>query len=238
VSEPFSDQLKILRERIPIGVRHGLSILEKTNGDLVMAEILFREDLIAIIVEKTGVDKEMALRHLVKSNFDIEGTLASIDEERFTLSERILRRYKADKEEALAKIADAIEKKERLKRTFWLEFEDLKHLSSEAFCLLTVKEWINYESWEGLDSAVYFNLEVVADQIEKQLLMPEVAQNLRTAKQICQQQFEQQKQNLESDGFVEPTQEFTQCYDLFMEHIPLIIDKLYEYVRARINLFP
>jgi NACalpha-BTF3-like transcription factor len=67
----YKDQLEILRQRIPVGVRHGLILLEKTDGDLEKAEIQFQEEMITQIIHKTEVTRETATRYLKQNNFDI-----------------------------------------------------------------------------------------------------------------------------------------------------------------------
>jgi hypothetical protein len=39
----YKDQLEILRQRIPVGVRHGLILLEKTDGDRRKLKYSFRK---------------------------------------------------------------------------------------------------------------------------------------------------------------------------------------------------
>lgn len=101
-----------------------------------------------------------------KSNFDIGLTVKSIDEERYTITELILRKYKDKKKGALDKIVFTVEEQYRLKRNFWLNFDCLKNLPLEIYCFMTITEWLNYESWEDYRIALSFNLDVVAEQID------------------------------------------------------------------------
>ena len=50
MNEIYKDKLEILRQRIPVGIRHGLPILEKVNGDLKKAEEFFQEEMLAILI--------------------------------------------------------------------------------------------------------------------------------------------------------------------------------------------
>jgi hypothetical protein len=93
---------------------------------LEKAEMKFREEMAAIIISKTGVTADVANKHLTKSNFDIAATIKNIDEERYTFTELVLRKFKDKKEDALGEIAYAIEEKYNLKREFWLNFNTLK----------------------------------------------------------------------------------------------------------------
>lgn len=238
MDETYKKELEILRQRVPIGLRHGLIILEKVNGDVEVAEKLFQQEMISLVINKTGVTEDNATKHMIKTNFDISLALKSIDEERYSLTERILRRYKGNKEEALEQLAAAVEKDNKLIRSFWLDFADLQKLPREACCLLTIIEWLNYHGWEGFDDAIYFHLDVVTDQIEKQLLLPDIAEVMRTAKEIHERQFKQQQIKLEKEGARSPTPEFCEQENLFDEQKPLLIDTLYEFVKKRIDKFP
>lgn len=112
----YKEELDLLRQQIPIGIRHGLNLLDRTNGDIHLARSLFEDELIAIIIGKTSVLPEVAQRHLVAANYDIAKALGSIDDERFTLPERILRKSKDNKEEALSLLARNLEDAKNLKR--------------------------------------------------------------------------------------------------------------------------
>jgi hypothetical protein len=46
----FKNEILMLRQRIPIGLKQGLQLLEKTNGNLLEAEKLFEKELIALIM--------------------------------------------------------------------------------------------------------------------------------------------------------------------------------------------
>jgi len=238
VNEIYKDKLEILRQRVSIGLRHGLAILGKVNGDVEQAEKLFQQEMLSLVINKTGVTKAIATKHLIKTNFDINSALKSIDEERYTLTERILKQCKDNKEEALNKLAYAVEQKNKLIRNFWLDLEDLQKLSQQEFCLLTIIEWLHYNDYEGFIVAIHFHLEVVTDQIKEQLLLPEIAGIIRKAKEIHESQFEQQEIKFKKEKAISPTPEFCEQEDLFDEKKPLLIDTLYEFVKKHVNKFP
>jgi hypothetical protein len=169
VNEIYKDKLEILRQRIPIGLRHGLTLLEKADGNIEKAEEYFRDEMVVLTLDKRQVTSDIALRHLEKNNFDIHLTIKSIDEELYTLIEIIMH---------------AIEETKAIERKFWLNFEDLKKLPDEVFCLLTVMEWLNYESYENLDAALSFELEIVTKQLENKLALPDLANSLLRASEI------------------------------------------------------
>jgi hypothetical protein len=59
----FKDKLMILRQRIPIGLRDGLVLIEKVNGDLEKAEKQFKAEMVTLAINKTGVTSEVAISH-------------------------------------------------------------------------------------------------------------------------------------------------------------------------------
>lgn len=230
----YKEKLKILRERIPVGVLHGLRLFDKTNGDIEQAEIVFQEETINLIIDKTGIDQETAKKYLTKLKFDISATLTSIDEERYSISERILIKYK-DKETALKTIASIVEENQKLTRDFWLQFDGLENLNKASFCLLTILEWLDYTSWEGFDYAIYFHLDTIIEQIETQLLIPQVADTLRQAKELHQKQYEEQQRIFKKNGALEQTPEFAKLNKIHDTQRQLLIDTLYNYTKKHIK---
>ena len=92
----YQTELEILRQEFPIGIRHALKLLEQHEGSIEKAKKQFQDELIDLVIAKTQVNLETAKRHLVKNRFDMSLTLKSIDEERYSLTERILKKYKAN----------------------------------------------------------------------------------------------------------------------------------------------
>jgi hypothetical protein len=244
VNELYKDKLEILRQRIPIGLRHGLTLLESLDGDLEKAEVKFKEEMAAIIISKTGVTADVANKHLTKSNFDIAATIKNIDEERYTFTELVLRKFKDKKEDALDKIAYAIEEKYNLKREFWLNFNTLKELPSELYCLMAIWEWLNYESWEDYESALSFNLDIVTDQIKNKLGLTELANSVKQAKDIRTLIYTQYridkgiKDYVTASNEVQRHEEYKKCENVYVTQRPILIDRLYELVKNNIDMFP
>ena len=163
--------------------------------------------------------------------------MAPVNEEHLTLTEKILRKYK-DKEIAFMHISFAIEDQYKLTRNTWVDFDQLSQLSPENFCVVTLSEWMHYESWEGFGAGLYFHLDIIIDQIKTQLLLPQVANILEKAREIDQAQAEQQKAILKKEGILRPTPEAIEQYDLFDTQRQLLTDTLYAFVKANIEKFP
>lgn len=239
----YKEELDLLRQQIPIGIRHGLNLLDKTNGDVNLARGLFENELAEIIVGKSSVSREVAKKHLVAANYDIAKTLVSIDEERFTLPERILRKSKDNKEKALSLLARNLEDTKKLKRDYWLALDQLQDLSAVQYCLLVVMEWLDYEDYEGFDHAIYFYPDIATTQIETLLLLPEIAGYLREGKvrrdQIIEQYKSQKpgKKPFHVSNVINVDAEFVGNENGFRESRGIIVDRLYELVVNNVGQF-
>jgi hypothetical protein len=238
MDELYRNKVVELRQRVPVGLKQGLTYLERTKGNIEEAENLFKAHQAKIITIKTGVTVDVASEHLRKNNFDINLALKSIEEELYTLTERILRKHINNREDALVNLSFAVAERNNIIRKYWLDFDDLAKQPSEIFCVLAIVEWLNYESWENLETAVYFNLDIVTDIIDKQLLFPEMAETLKRVRRIHEDQYEEQRFKLKNEGWVSPTPEFSEQEDLFQKQRPILIDKLYEFVQKNMDRFP
>ncbi|WP_338761231.1 hypothetical protein WAF17_15080 [Bernardetia sp. ABR2-2B] len=225
--EKYKLQLDILRKEFPIGIRQGLLILKEVEGDIQKARKLFQQKSIEVILQKVDINHDMALQNLIENNFSMPETLESINNKRFTLTERILRKNKNNKLKALSRIALAIEDVEKLERNFWLSFSELDKLnrlgsiSEKVICFMVVNEWLDYVEWESFDSAVYFHLEYVIYQIETYLSLPVLVSILNNAKE--------NSSNIN---------EISQIEAKFELEKPLLISALYNFVESNIEYFP
>jgi hypothetical protein len=239
----YKEELDLLRQQIPIGIRHGLNLLIKTKGDINETRRLFEAELIEVIVGKTSVLPEVAQKHLVAANYDITNALVSLDEERFTLSERILREAKGNKEGALDLLGQNLEDAKGITRKYSLPIDQLPDLSAVQYCLLVVKEWLDYEDYEGFDYAIYFYVDIVATQIETQLLLPEIAGYLRTGRVRSDEIIEQykpkrpRKKPFHVSNVINIDDEFVKNRDGFRRNRAVVIDRLYDLVVVNIGAF-
>jgi len=234
----YKEKLFAFRKRVPIGITQAIKLLEETGADLEKAVELFKKKQLEIVMSKTGVSKDFATRHLLKNNHDIYLTIKSIDEERYTYTERVLIRFKQHKERAMELIAGRLSELNNIKRDYWLDFDDICKQTSLVSCVLAVMEWLNYENWEGLNCALYFHLDMVIDRINDQLSFPEMVETLKAAKKVHSEQFEEQQAKFRREGSIGPTPEFLEQSELFDFYRPMLIDKLYELVQKNIDCFP
>ncbi|MEZ2441815.1 hypothetical protein AB6805_08855 [Chitinophaga sp. RCC_12] len=234
------ESLALLRQQIPIGARHGLNLLNHTNGNVEQARRLFEAEMVQVIINKTAVSPEIARKHLTIHNYDIAETISSIDGERFTLSQRILKKTKNNKEEALTLIVQSIESTENIQRKFWLPLEELGYLPPPVYCLLVLHDFLSYEDWEGFSSAIYFHPDIVVSQLETVLNLAQVAGHLRAARKRSDEIHQQYKGQTESviANKVAVDAEFSQHESGFVAGRSLIVDRLYNVVVDNIGLFP
>lgn len=80
----YIPQLKILRQHIPIGIKHALQLLKKTQGDINASISLYKEDAVRKICTEAACSPEIAERYLQQHNYDVAFTLQqlSFDQEK------------------------------------------------------------------------------------------------------------------------------------------------------------
>jgi hypothetical protein len=97
---------------------------------------------------RTGASESVVRSILEANQFDVDRTVIVIDDNKYSLTEKILRKF-SNKEHALNTIIDAIEKINSLERTnSFLTLNDMEKFEWEVFCLLTTMEWFNYADYE------------------------------------------------------------------------------------------
>jgi len=239
---PHKEQLHLLRQQIPIGIRQGIQLLNQTNGDVDKARQLFEVAAIETVIQKAAVSADTARKYLVTHHYDIPQAIARINSERFTLSERILQKSKNKKEDALALIVQNVESSSSIQREFWLPLEELAYLPPPVYCLLVVHEFLSYEDWEGFGSAIYFHPGLVTTQLETLPGLEFVANHLREAKRRSDEIYQQHKyrNELASEvaNKVANDAEFCSHQAGFESAKPLIIDRLYSLVMEHVGVFP
>ena len=157
-------EIRKLRKNVPVGIQVARRLLERTGGDVDEAIKLFHIDQINILTAKADVTHQEAENVLLATNYDIAEALRRIDEQRYTLTELILRKNK-DAGDALNNIALAIEYEWDLKRKFWFGFVDIQLLEL-AQKMVTAR--IRYD--ELKDKAENFH-EITEDDIFKMLII-------------------------------------------------------------------
>ena len=137
-----------------------------------------RQQLTEIVAAKAGVDAACAARHLALHDDEVAAALRSIDAERYTLTQRLLNKYRRDPEDALQHVALAVQQQEQIGTDSVLRAGRIAALSPPVAGVVMLAEWLAYVDWEGYDSALYANVEAVAAFIDGALELPEVAANL------------------------------------------------------------
>lgn len=137
-----------------------------------------RQQLTEIVAAKAGVDAACAARHLALHDDDVATALRGIDIERYPLTQRLLNKYRRDAEDALQHVALAVLQHEDIRSDSVLRAARIAALAPPVACVVTLAEWLAYVDWEGIDSALYANIDAVAALIAGQLHLPEVADNL------------------------------------------------------------
>ncbi len=232
--------LQQLRALIPIGLRHAQALLERCAGDPQQAAALYKAELLQVLVEKSGLPPEQAREHLHSAGYDLNRALHAIEEARFTLTQRILRKHHRDQGQALDLIAQAIETAEQLPRQYWLDFERLEQLSPAPRCFMVLHEWLAFEDWEGFDSALHFHLPQVIAQLR--LLQLDALAN--TLEQADQRQQQLRSAHGASDSATELAARinqdplFNRCQDSYRQGRAQLDERLLEWVVQHQAAFP
>jgi len=195
-----------------------------------------------IVISKTNVSKEQALKHLSQNNFDINLTLKSLEEELYSVTERIFRKFKS-KETVLSNVLTAVEMARSIKRNFWIDFEKLDVLSEQERYFVIIQEWLNFEAWEGFTTALHFRfLDMVTNSIKKALNWGEMAENLREAYKKQKEIYLKYQKQYDSvtihNEYLTEDIEYQKCYQFFRDHEEVFIEKLYDFVKENIRYFP
>ena len=137
-----------------------------------------RQQLIEIVAAKAGVDAACAARHLALHDDEVAAALRGIDAERYTLTQRLLNKYRRDPEDALQHVALAVQQQEQIGTDSVLRAGRIAALSPPVAGVVMLAEWLAYVDWEGFDSALYVNIDAVAALLANQLQLPDIANNL------------------------------------------------------------
>lgn len=174
-----AEQIKQLRQQVPVGLRHAGLLLEKTGGDIIAARQLFIQEIQAVVLGKTTAPPEIVLPLLEQYQYDIPRTLAALEEVLYSITERALRKNKHSCEAAIDNIATIIEIATPLQRNFWLPLDTMTLPNAYQQAFMIIHEWLSYEDYEGFGAALYFHHQLVCTTIRDMLQCPEVAIAIR-----------------------------------------------------------
>lgn len=239
MEHPQIEQIKSLRVMVPVGIRHAQTLLEKNSGNVEAAAEMFKDELVHLLASSSNLPAERAREYLRCANYEMHLALQAIDNDRFTLTERILNKNHRNKNRAVGLIADAIEVTEGLVRNYWLSFDDIERLAAEIRCFMVIYEWLNYEEWEGLDSALYFHLESVIEQLNF-LQLAGLAHQLQSAhlRQLELIELHSDKDRAAVSAIIQQDEIFSAGSTFYFEHKQMIDDALYRLAQENIVKFP
>jgi hypothetical protein len=233
----YQAELSALRQRLPIGVRHGLVLLQQTQGDVAAAAALFEQELTQVVARQAQVPDATARQALEQVGYEVARALQQLEQVRYSLTQRLLRRYR-DPADAVGRVADAVEQTYQVPRSYWLDFEAAQQLPPPLACVLVVSEWLAYEEWEGLEAAVYFHLAEVLTYCDQLLALPQVSQALHQVAALEQAQANTRRQQLADTGSFSPGPAVVAASAAFEALQPRLVQRLYEVIEQHLELFP
>ena len=127
-----------------------------------------------------------------------------------------------------------------MQRAYWLDPAGLRQLNPAQYCLLLVHEWLSYEGYENLSSAVYFHPAEVDAQLRQPLGLPEVADCLRAHRrrqdQLRRQYAARPRQQLWNACCADSL--LRQHEAAFQRRRPALVARLLAYVGQHLGQFP
>jgi hypothetical protein len=181
---------------------------------------------------------EAAARHALElASYEVLQALQQLDQARYSLTQRILRRYR-EPADAVRRVADAVAQTHQVPRQYWLDFEAVQLLPPPLAGVLVVTEWLAYADWEGLDAAVHFHLEAVLAYLNQLLALPQARRALRQVAALEQAQAESRRRQLTDTGAFRSAPEVETATTAFKAQYPLIVQRLYEVIIHHIEFFP
>ena len=198
---------------------------------MAAAEALFQQALTQLTAHQARVPEAAARHALELAGYEVPRTLHQLEQVRYSLTQRILRRYRAPAD-AVRRVADVVEQTHQVPRTYWLDMEAAQLLPLPLACVLVVTEWLAYEDWEGLEVPVSFHLEAVRAYFDHLLALPPASHALRDAAAL------ERRRQLAHTGAFTPGPEAEAAQAAFEALRPRIVQGLYELIEQHIGLFP
>ncbi len=109
------EQVRILRQQIPVGYTEGLATLTACDGNIGNAVILLQQRYIAVVAKATKLQADTILPVLIQNQYDTTQTIQQLEEAHRLVNgvpqpetAYTLHRWQAHKEHAVNSIADSL----------------------------------------------------------------------------------------------------------------------------------
>lgn len=246
----YLPKVKILKERLCIGLQDGIDLLKQTDGNVEQASAIFKEKILNLTQSVIRLPAEKIKPYLEKYKYDA-GRVIDAMLDKYRLIDGIpqpepvyiLHKFRHYKKDAVTRIAGLIIKKEKLSRKWnrtsydfpWLKEEDLKSLNASSLGVVALSEWLQYEDSESFEAALFYNLDLITIQI-RLLLMPDLAAALRMARDIYKELIDEY-QSVSKEFYValRKNEDFREAQKYFSTSRNLLIDNLYDFIRDNLN---
>lgn len=156
--ENLVENIKLLRNQIPIGVTEAKQLLERIDNWATAIQV-WKQEQIEKFCTKTQTDNENASVYLDKATWRLDSAIDLYQHEQLSLIEQILQSSSRN-EFILSRIREAIDYKQPPKNEVFFrffDFEDLSTLPKYEFEFVLLSDWLDYLDWEGYDYAIKVN---------------------------------------------------------------------------------
>ena len=240
------ESINLLRTKIPIGIKYASQLLIETDGDIELAISYFKTRAIDIMINKSSLSPQQALSLLEQYRFEINDALNAYEQQQYSLTERILKKYQRNKSSALDTLLIALIEHHQFKIDYWFSEQQLTTLNSYQYAFVLVLDWCNYVEWEDFYSGLqHHQLPNVIIQIEQTFNYPEFANKLRrtAARQIELEQKHLKAKDIESyiafnNQILIVDSEMIGGYQYFKTNLPVLQDRIYTFIEKNIDSFP
>lgn len=238
----YINQIKELREKIPIGLKDAKVILEKNDGNVELAISQYKTRLIKKFREATGTDTKTAEELVAETNYSLIDAIKKLELSKLSETEKALR-AKGSNEQKVSFISHAIIYFNFDYDCFDFKEEQLAKLNVHQKSVFLIEVWLDYLDYEGFWSALYHNFfEEAMNVLDSILQMKQMANEIKNAKKIA----ENYRKNHQSGAgnysayqeALEQNEKYAKTKQLLEKKQEQVYETIIKYVQKHLIAFP
>jgi len=236
------NKLKILRKQLPISIKHGLELLNQTNGNIEEATQLFKDFTFKQLNSKMKLNSEIVQNLLFETNYNLELAIEKAEKLQFSPSEIILRKSISNREK-IDFIVTQIEQENNLIRKYITHTkEELAQLSFHRKVIVTLYDWLNNHESDyefnigcGLMKTSCYYIEII-------FKMPKLSNAVLNADKLYDEIVipwnSEMKLYYESKKQLKEDKQFKNNLKIFISKRVELYEKMIEFIKENISKFP